>query len=149
MANAADRLNQLQQYLNYYRTGGSGEGNGSNAFGYGFGNPGYRNFNSFDPNVNPYAQNNAANAWAQGMMDKQDAQQKLEDQDSIFKNMYSGQNGNSGQMAYVQPQNQQQTNPYAARATQLNNDPYEGSGGGQDISNSLAAMLKPKNYRVG
>ena len=146
MTTAADRLNQLQQYINYYRTGGSGQGNGSNVQGYGFGNPDHNNSNSYDPNVNPYAHNNQAQAWAQGMMDKQDAQQQLEDQNATFKGMYSG-NGQSlfgPPPAYVQPNNQQQQpNPYSARAMQLN------SGGGGAESNSLAQMFRNGNYKAG
>ena len=138
MANAADRLNQLQQYIDFFKNGGPS----NRAFNSPFGMETFSNSNAFHTN-------NEAMEFALKENDKQQKAQQMEDQDAIFKNMYSGQNGNSGQMAYVQPQNQQQNNPYAARATQLNNNPYAGSGGGQDISNSLAAMLKPKNYRVG
>ena len=134
MTNAIDRLNQLKQYMNYYQQ------NAQTGFGNGIGNFSYTGAGGGPATMAD---------WASAQLKDQEKQNQYQSQDDIFKNIYSGQNNNSGQMAYVQPQNQQQNNPYAARATQLNNDPYAGSGNGQDISNSLAAMLKPKNYRVG
>lgn len=153
MANVTDRLNQLQQYMDYYRNGGDG----TNPFAGHFGRPvsgsgGANTWSGGGMVSNPNEPNNSALDWAQAQLGKQQDQQNMEDQNAIFKGMYSG-NGQSpfgAPPAYVQPNNQQQQpNPYSARAMQLNNNPYSGSGDGGAASNSLAQMFRNGNYKSG
>lgn len=136
MANATDRLNQLQQYMDYYQKnnthGGFGNGNGSFSYG----------ANGLPATIAD---------WANTQLKDQESQQQFQDQNAAFSGMYGGGGGQSnfGQPpAYVHPQMPQQDNPYSQRATQLNNDPYGGSGGG-GASNSLAQMFKGGKYRAG
>ena len=136
MANAADRLNQLQQYMDYYKknSASGGFGNGNGQF-------------SYDSKGLPATMAD----WAGTQLKDQESQQQFQDQNAAFNGMY-GSNKPSpfGQPpAYVQPQMTQQNNPYSDRAMQLNNDPYAGSGGGSNISNSLAQMFKGGKYKVG
>ena len=141
-----DRLNALQQYLDFYKNRGGVAGGGSSAYERETGAA------AMNARSDPLDRSGNDMMWANNLRNADDKRQNESEQNAIFANMF---NGNSAQMPqYVQPQqnnnqSNNQNNPYATRAMQLNNNPYAGSGGGQDISNSLAAMLKPKNYSVG
>lgn len=148
MANATDRLNQLQQYMNFYRanmqpmgaqTGAQGSMGGQ---GGGFGN-GVGNFSYSGAGGGPATMAD----WANAQIDSQNKQQNMEDENAAFKGMYGGnaQSQFGAPPAYVQPQNQQQQpNPYSARAMQLNGG---GQNGGQNGGNTLADMFR--NYNKG
>jgi len=137
MANATDRLNQLQQYMDYYKQHGLGATGGDSQYDRSTGQA------SMSPAYNP----SQMSSWAQSEQAQQDAIQQQEDQNAMFKSMYAG-NGQSqfgAPPAYVQPQNQQQQpNPYSARAMQLNGG---GQNGGQNGGNTLADMFR--NYNKG
>ena len=139
MANATDRLNQLQEYMNFYQNNARTQ----NGFGNGIGNFSYTGSGGGPATMAD---------WANSQLDSQNKQQNMQDENAMFKGMYSG-NGQSpfgAPPAYVQPNNQQQQpNPYSARAMQLNNNPYSGLGDGGAASNSLAQMFRNGNYKAG
>ena len=135
MANTADRLNQLQQYMDFYNQHHfDSQGSGSN-----YDRQRGEDFTQQAGSLGPSAMRN----WAEQQQQQQQNQQNMEDQNSMFKGMYGGnaQSQFGAPPAYVQPQNQQQQpNPYSARAMQLN-------GGGQNGGNTLADMFR--NYNKG
>ena len=135
MANASDRINQLQQYMDWFNK-----------------QPGFvrpQQPGQFD---DPYQ----AVRFATAQMDQQNQQ---------MPDVFGGNNMvQLGQQAprnpqYKQPQDSsfqqqgnstsQEYNPYSARAMQLNNNPYSGLGDGGAASNSLAQMFRNGNYKAG
>ena len=130
MVNPKDYINQLRQWMQAY------DDNGVGGAGPDFAN---RMGSMFSPGSPPRDLGPARSAWAERMMQQTQNQENMAMPD-FFGSGQSGQGG--GQRSeYVQPSYAQQENPYTARAMQLNNDPYSGRGGQNDIQNYLRGMM--------
>ena len=131
-----NRINKLQQYMEFYQKNHMGPQGQGGGYASQFGPGGF----AMSPTVSaPNNSGSSAADWASTQLRAEDQSAQMQRPPDFFG---GGSGGGQGPSAnYLPPNMPGGPNPYTPQATQLNNDPYSGQGGQPDITNYLRKMM--------